>query len=136
MALATIGEALEQKALELVISGNGTTGLIVDAIGTIAVEQCADFIESRIRESYSRAGWRISRRYAPGYCGWAIEAQRDFFACIGDTQGIRLTDSCLMKPEKSLSFVCLVNRGGDFSGISLCDCKNCTEKNCSYRINS
>jgi hypothetical protein len=133
LALATIGPALEQYSKKLVGTGEGTRGLIADAIGTVAAEQTADFLEHRIHQDCSETGLKVSRRYAPGYCGWEIEAQRQIFSRFDDTLGIKLTESCLMIPEKSLSFVCLLGRTGDFSNIKIGNCKECRQKDCPYR---
>jgi len=132
-ALATIGPRVEQRARELVNTEQGTAGLIVDAIGTVVVEQAADLLERKIRQDFANAGWNVSRRYAPGYCGWKIEAQARILDCFSDTLGIKLTSSCLMIPEKSLSFVCLLSRVGDFSMIAAKDCRRCKQDACSYR---
>ena len=134
LALATIGPALEQYSKKLVGAGEGARGLIADAIGTVAAEQAADTLERTIQQSCLEAGLKVSRRYAPGYCGWEIEAQRQIFSRFDDTLGIKLTDSCLMIPEKSLSFVCLLSRTGDFSSIKIGNCKECRQKDCPYRI--
>lgn len=133
LALATIGPALEQYSKKLVGAGEGARGLIADAIGTVAAEQTADFLERKIRQDCSETGLKVSRRYAPGYCGWEIKAQRQLFSRFGDTLGIELTEGCLMIPEKSLSFVSLLSRTGDFSGIRVGNCKNCGQKGCPYR---
>lgn len=134
LALATIGGTVENRAKELVGAGQGATGLIIDAIGTIAAEQVADFLEEKIRRDCAGYGWKISRRYAPGYCGWKMQAQKEIFSHFPDTLGITLTDSCLMIPEKSLSFVCLLSASGDFGSIKIGNCRKCSQENCSYRL--
>lgn len=133
LALATIGAALEIHANRLINNGQGATGLIADAIGTIAAEQTADYVESRIQEHWGRLGWKTSRRYAPGYCGWELQAQKYLLGYFPDTIGIQLTGGYLMVPEKSLSFVCLLGKTGDFSNIKLGDCKRCRQEDCPYR---
>ncbi len=133
-ALATVGPGVEARARSLVEDQQGAGALIVDAVGTIAAEKTADFIEGRIREHLTGQGWRVSRRYAPGYCGWDLKAQRELLDCFPDTLGIELTDSCLMVPEKSLSFVCLLDREGDFDWVKVGNCKVCGQKECSYRL--
>lgn len=134
LALATIGAAVERRAKELVDMEQGATGLIIDAIGTIAAERTADFLEGEIRRDCARSGWKVSRRYAPGYCGWKMEAQRQIFSHFPDTLGVTLTSSCLMIPEKSLSFVCLLSTNGDFSTVKVGDCRKCRQKVCPYRL--
>ena len=111
-----------------------TKGLIADAAGTVAAERTADFVERRIRRHFTSSGWKVSRRYAPGYCGWDIKAQSDIFAHFPDTLGIELTEGCLMVPEKSLSFVSLLSKGGDFKAIKVGNCKNCKQERCPYRL--
>ncbi len=133
LALATIGAKVEHRAGKLVRTDRAATGLIADAIGTVAVEQTADFLERKIYEDCANFGWKVSRRYAPGYCGWEIEAQKEIFSHFSDTLGIKLTSSCLMLPEKSLSFVCLLSREGDFSKVKVGNCKRCRQKECPYR---
>jgi hypothetical protein len=134
LALATIGRAVESRAGQLVKMGHGAAALLVDAIGTVAAEQAADFVERTIRQDFANSGWMVSRRYAPGYCGWKIEAQREIFSQFPDTLGIKLTSSCLMIPEKSLTFACLLSRTGDFSMIKVKDCRQCNQQACSYRL--
>ena len=133
LALVTVGGAVECRAKQLIGKEQAAAALIVDAIGTVAAERAADFVERRIRQDFSDSGWKVSRRYAPGYCGWKIEAQREIFSCFADTLGIKLTSSCLMVPEKSLSFACLLSRSGDLSGIKVWDCRLCKQEACSYR---
>ena len=133
LALTTIGPKLEEKAKELVNNGRGATGLIFDAVGTVAVENAANDIERQIRQKYQAENVHISRRYSPGYCGWDIQAQRQLFACFPDTIGIELNKSCLMIPEKSISFMCLLSNEGDFEWIKAGDCKRCEQKICPYR---
>jgi len=133
LALATIDSTLETYSAKMIESGRSATGLVVDAVGTIAVEQTADFVEDKIRQDAALGGWKVSRRYAPGYCGWPLEAQRDIFSYFPNTLGIRLSDGCLMKPEKSLSFMCLLSSNGDFGTAEIGDCLNCSQKECPYR---
>ena len=133
LALATIGPVVELRTKKMLENNESTRGLIVDAAGTIAAEKTADFVEHKIRRQFTSSGWKISRRYAPGYCGWDIMAQRDIFAQLPDTLGIELTESCLMVPEKSLSFVFLLSRSGDFKAIKVGICRNCRQQRCPYR---
>ncbi len=133
LALATVGSAIETRARGLIDEQLPATGLIADAIGTIAAEKTADFIESRIRHDFSGKGYKISRRFAPGYCQWDIRNQKALLGCFPDTLGIELTESCLMIPEKSLSFLCLISSSGDLDRVKVGDCKLCDTSQCSHR---
>ncbi len=125
LALATVGKPIADRAAKLIDSKLAASGLIADAVGTIAAEKTADFIESEIRHKFTDKGFKISRRFAPGYCEWDIRNQLPLLACFPDTLGISLTQSCLMVPEKSLSFLCLLNNTGDFSLYKLGNCRDC-----------
>jgi len=133
LALATIDGRVEQKAREFMEAGRSATALAVDAIGTVAVEQVSNFLEREIRSAAADHDWKVSRRYAPGYCGWNLTAQRDIFRCLPETLGVELSEGCLMLPEKSLSFVCLLSRNGDFNASAIADCKACREQACPFR---
>ncbi len=133
LALASIGGALEGRVKQLVAEEQGAAGVILDAIGTVSVKGAADLLEQRIRRDFGRSGWKVSRRYAPGHCAWKLQAQQEIFNHFPDSLGVSLTDSCLMIPEKSLSFVCLLNTSGDFSAIKIGDCKRCGQTSCPYR---
>ncbi len=132
--LVTAGGAIGAKASSLVNDQKGASGLIVDAVGTLAAEKAADFIESKIREDFTGQGWHVSRRYSPGYCDWDIKAQKELLGCFPDTMGIKLTDSCLMLPEKSLSFLFVLGREDDFDWVPVGNCKICGREECSYRL--
>ncbi len=134
VAVATIGPELEARARSLGNDQRGAGAMIVDAVGTVAAQKAADFIEGRIREHFKGQGWHVSRRYAPGYCGWDIRAQRELLAHFPQTLDIELTDGCLMVPEKSLSFVCLLDREGDFDWVKVGNCRICRQEECSYRL--
>jgi hypothetical protein len=134
VALVTIGPSLERKASAWIRSGRFTEGLALDTIGSIASECAADHLESRIRKDFAAAGFKLSRRYSPGYCGWELKAQKQLFDFFSDTRGISLTESCMMVPEKSLSFAVALSENGDFSGVEIVDCNVCDEKDaCQYR---
>ncbi len=134
LALATIGGALEGRSKQLVAEEQGAAGLILDAIGTVTVEHAADLLEQRIRRDFASSGWKVSRRYAPGHCGWTLRAQQEIFSHFPDSLGVSLTDSCLMTPEKSLSFICLLSADGDFNTIKLGNCRRCRQSPCPYRL--
>ena len=133
LGLATIGGAVEERAGELVRERLLADGAVMDAAGTVAAEHAADFVEERIRREAGKLGWKVSRRYAPGFCEWPLTGQKDVFGSFSDTLGIALSPGGLMRPEKSLSFACALARDGDFGGIRLGKCGRCEQKGCPYR---
>ncbi len=77
----------------------------------------ADSIASEFAEATARKaiesiqttmaeGEKISNSYSPGYCGWLLKEQTKLFEFFhGETCGVKLTESCLMLPIKSVSAV-------------------------------
>jgi len=133
LGLATIGGAVERRAGELVKERRTADGAVMDAAGTIAAEHAADGVEERIRREAGKLGWKVSRRYAPGFCEWPLTGQKDVLGSFSDTLGIALSPGGLMRPEKSLSLACALAKDGDFGRIRLGKCGRCEQKGCPYR---
>jgi hypothetical protein len=76
----------------------------LDAAASEAVELAADALERRLVSRGSAGRGRL--RYSPGYCGWHLSGQRALFAALRPEEiGIRLRESMLMEPLKSMSGV-------------------------------
>ncbi len=104
--VATAGPAIERWASSLMKSGDVIKGYVADALGSETVELAADWLEKKVGETAAEEGWAITNRYSPGYCGWPTSDQHILFSLLPeDFCGIRLTDSALMLPVKSVSGV-------------------------------
>jgi len=102
--LVTIGDYLEEMVCHLAEDKLVLQAAVLDAIGSVAVESVADFVQDRIGEIAHAQGLCTSRRFSPGYCDWKLGQQRMVFRAVnGDSAGIRLTEGCLMLPRKSIS---------------------------------
>ena len=67
-------------------------------------EAASDIMQNELGKSAAISGNKITNRYSPGYCGWQVAEQHKLFQLIPDNYcGIRLTESALMDPEKSVS---------------------------------
>jgi len=100
----TIGNHLEELVSYLAENGLVLQATVLDAVGSGAAEKLADSVQERIGMLAKAEGMVISRRFSPGYCDWEVSQQEMVFKAMkGDTAGIRLTDTCLMIPQKSVS---------------------------------
>jgi hypothetical protein len=129
--VATIGAKLETLARSQLRDGLMLEGYTLDAIGSSAAEAVADVAEADIRRAAEAAGWKITNRLSPGYCQWATDEQRKLFALLPDRPcGIRLTDSALMVPIKSVSGI--VGLGPNVKYLdylcSICDVTTCYKR--------
>ncbi len=106
LAVCTIGPALEERSSALFAAGDPLQALALDGAGTAAVEEVSTIVTARIRAEASARGLGSGMRASPGQEGWSIWQQRALFGLVPAGEiGVRLTDSCLMLPCKSVSFV-------------------------------
>ena len=131
--LVTIGDEIEKIAGELTQEEDPLRGYLLDRIGSFAVESLAESIERKIRKDYSKLKMSVSRRYSPGYCDWPIEDQRILAKALDFSGiGVSLTESCMMKPKKSISAIVAIAEKGIFTK-SGSTCEICERVDCSYR---
>lgn len=131
--LVTIGNHLEEMACRLAEDGLILQATVLDAIGSVAAEGVAGFVQSRVDEAARAQGLRISQRFSPGYCDWDINQQKIALQAVNSNSiGIRLTEGCLMTPRKSVSGIIGIGTPG--SNVEHYNpCKTCHKRNCPSR---
>jgi len=127
--LVTIGGHLEETVNQLAADGLVLQAAVLDTIGSSVVETVTDFVQERISEDARTQGLCISRRFSPGYCDWDISEQKMVFRAMnGDYAGIRLTEQCLMLPQKSISGIIGIgpcNKVENYNPCKTCDKQDC-----------
>lgn len=99
--VATAGEEYNGYLAELKSQGDIVRDYIADSIGSVIADSCAAAVGKELGKS-SQLFHTLP--YSPGYCGWNIAEQRKLFSFFPDAPcGVRLSESCLMTPEKSVS---------------------------------
>lgn len=102
--IATAGTEYESYLQRLKNEGDMVRVFIADALGSVIAEKTADMLETCLQESINKLGWHHTNRFSPGYCGWHVSQQQLLFPLFqGHTCGVRLTESSLMLPIKSVS---------------------------------
>lgn len=131
--LATIGDHLEEMVRHLAEDKLVLEAVVLDAIGSVAAESVADFIQGRVEEKANAQGLCISQRFSPGYCDWDIGQQRTLFWTMnGNSAGVRLTKECLMLPQKSISGI--IGIGPCNSNVENYNpCQTCNKHDCPGR---
>jgi hypothetical protein len=128
--VVTIGKALEKKVAQLTKEGSILKASVLDAIGSVAVEKAADWLENMIRGIAAENGDKVGWRYSPGYCDWDITQQKELFRGLdGKSIGVNLTTTYLMVPRKSISGI--MGMGKSCNTFSAC--RFCRRKNCPHR---
>ncbi len=118
MATVAQGDLLKQYYLE--------------EIANIALEQAADWLAAHLETRY---GLGPLSNMSPGSLeDWPITEQAKLFSIFGDTEkliGVRLTDSMLMVPRKSISGILFPSEEG-FVACQLCERENCPGRKAAY----
>jgi len=105
LCICTIGPELEKEVNELMRKNEMLRALILDSFGSEAAEEAAIQSDRILAEKAREIDLWPSKRFSPGYGKWDIREQRYVFKVLpGEDIGVRLTDSCMMVPRKSVSF--------------------------------
>jgi hypothetical protein len=129
--LCTAGAETGIRSRKAMRDGDLLTGYIIDVIGSEIVEAAADLMQAKLQEEMNASGLKITNRFSPGYCGWNVDEQQKLFRLMPDNFcGIRLNDSSLMDPEKSVSG--FIGIGTDVKKLPY-TCHLCDMKDCIYR---
>ena len=142
--IVTLGEEVSRRIAELFQSTDFALASLLDSAASASTERAADIVERRFLESLPAPPATATTtaspapralRYSPGYCGWHVSGQRALFARLDPERiGIRLRESFLMEPLKSLSGVIVVGPAeihdfeASFPFCSACRTRTCRER--------
>jgi hypothetical protein len=106
MAL-TIGEKLTLEVEEALKKEEYTKAVIIDAIGSEAVEKFADYIQDVIARENRLFSLRPTMRFSPGYGDFSLSYQKEILLLLeAEDIGISLhPESLVLIPEKSITAV-------------------------------
>lgn len=128
--LCTAG-SIGEWSRELMRGGDPLGAYVADVVGSEIVEFAIDRIQDDLRIRCAADGLRITNRFSPGYCNWNVREQRRLFEWFPPGfAGIALTESCLMRPTKSVSGVIGI---GERVKLNPYLCNVCSEEMCIYR---
>ena len=133
LAVCTIGPALEERVAALFAAGDLVRALALDGAGTAAVGEISRMVSARICDEALARGLSVGMRASPGQEDWPLEQQRVLFDIVpAEEIGVRLTQSCLMLPRKSVSFV--VGLGPEMQADAI-PCDFCSKRErCRWRV--
>jgi hypothetical protein len=104
--LCTIGPRLEKQVTDYSKSGEAMRGMILDGIGSTAVDMTALEVFRRLASEVSSRGYEISSPVNPGMPGFPLTEQWNLLGLANaDKIGVRLTSSGVLVPRKSTSMV-------------------------------
>lgn len=132
-SVCTIGPGLEERVAKLSRDDEPLRALILDAIGSAAVEAVADVVNAAICREVGQQGVFTNRRISPGYRSWPIEGQAEIFSLLPSAVSrVALKPTWFMEPRKSISAAVSVGRSVVHSKyVSICT--YCDLRGCAYR---
>jgi len=129
--IGTLGPGIEEEVGVLMQDNNLSEAYILDAMGSVAVEDLVDKFQQTIKSECERVGKTVTLRFSPGYCDWPLTEQKKLFSLFEPEDiPVQLLDSCLMQPVKSISGVFgIVPQGSALYN----PCHYCDDRACKAR---
>lgn len=137
---ATLGAPICSRIREYFAAGDYPRGFFLDTVASMMADGAGSLLERYFEDIQAAADPSMEPTvvlgYSPGYCGWRLEAQRPLFRLLRPERiGLRLNESCLMDPIKSVSGILA---GGPprihFFRNDYGFCADCRTKSCLRRM--
>ncbi|MFZ2054642.1 MAG: vitamin B12 dependent-methionine synthase activation domain-containing protein [Candidatus Aminicenantales bacterium] len=127
--IITVGPELEKTAASV---GDLLRQYYLEELANIVLEQGAGWLAEKLSRRWGFPG--LSSMSPGSLEDWPITEQPKLFSLFGDTEksvGVRLTDSLLMVPRKSISGIFFPSEEG-FVSCRLCSRENCPSRKVDY----
>ncbi len=125
--IVTAGTELDDVELS-----KGQSAMLLDQVKTVVVSKAYQYLRTHLAKKY---GIKKLSSVAPGRLDeWPITQQRELFSLFGDNVdriGVRLTQTCLMVPVKTVSGLLFPSEDG-FESCELCSREKCTGRRAAY----
>jgi len=129
----TVGAAIEERARRLWDERELPLAVMLDSVGSAAVESLAEYANDVLCQAAIAAGTKVTNRISPGYAGWDTAEQAALFRLFpAGSIGIALNPSCVMTPAKSISFLVGVGPEARVDHY-FTQCRRCWMPDCAYR---
>jgi hypothetical protein len=133
--LCTIGPRLEKQVTDYTKSGEALRGMILDGIGSAAVDSLVPEVLRIIVSEVLPRGYEISSPVNPGMPGFPLTEQWNLLGLVNaDEIGVSLTASGVLIPRKSASMV--IGIGSKMTRWTDAEvCARCSlRKTCHYKV--
>jgi hypothetical protein len=132
--VATIGNVIEKKINGLIAQNRLSEAYVLDAMGSVAVEDMVEQFHQYRRAPFFSENKSVTLRFSPGYCDWPVTEQKKLFNLFdSEPQGVKLLNSCLMQPRKSVSGVFGLVHCSSSSFQPYNPCRQCKKTDCIAR---
>jgi hypothetical protein len=135
IVLCTIGPRLEKQVTDYSQNGATLHGMILDGIGSAAVDKLVSVALRLIATEASSRGYETGSPVNPGMPGFPLTEQWNLLGLVNvDEIGVRLTASGVLVPRKSTSMV--IGIGPQMTRWTQSEvCARCSiEETCLYKV--
>ena len=132
--VCTLGPALEKETHRLMEGGDLLSAMFLDAVGVAKLEMLAHKARIYIKNKVANAGFFTGCPFGPGYNNMPLDSQTVLFDHLdAESIGVRLNESGVMLPMKSVSFWLRITRDKKAAEDHGYKCQKCEMQNCLYR---
>ena len=112
LTAATVGGGIVEASSAASVAGNGTKALVYDAVGSEMADEAIGWIHEYVGQQLKRGSEKLTRRrFSPGYGDLGLENQKIIYDILNlEKLGIRLNESLIMVPEKSVTAISGIER--------------------------
>lgn len=134
--VGTIGEEIDREIDRCMEQDRYADAYVLDAMGSIAAEDVVEQFHRRMESRLRQKERTVTLRFSPGYCDWPIGQQRELFSVFSgaDPMEVKLTETCLMSPRKSVSGIFgILPEGLESDTEQVNPCNECQKTDCIAR---
>ncbi len=132
IALYTLGPQLEERVSDLMQEGHQMEALSLDIAGTIALGLVGLQVQQMACRRLGEQGEEAGPWLNPGYLDWPLSDQRLIFGILpAESIGVRLNESCMMIPRKSVTICAGIGIKESAAGFNRC--RHCGVAKCQFR---
>ncbi|MEK6973350.1 MAG: hypothetical protein AABW72_04905 [archaeon] len=96
----TLSSDFQEKSENLLVS------IVVDAIGSVAVEKLAERVNKVIFEKAKKKGFKITQRYSCGFADWSLDDQPKILKMLDASKiGLKVNKANILIPRKSITAI-------------------------------
>ena len=107
LTASTVGCGIVDASAAASGAGEGVKALVYDAVGSEMADEAIGWIHGYVAQQFKRGSEKLTRRrFSPGYGDLELENQKIIYDILKlEKLGIRLNESLIMAPEKSVTAV-------------------------------
>lgn len=132
IVVCSLGQRIMDLYIRFKSEGETLNAYLCDIISNIAIGKLTDAVKAKVYQDEAKPySWGISMDFSPGDCAWSLEEQKKLLLLFPHGScPVTLTDSYIMQPLKSLSFIMGLGPGLHGAGNK---CQDCNLQQCSYK---